>query len=235
MTRSAVKQFYEENASKYASDFYTIPRWNSFRQFVASQIPTLPTAPRIVDIGCGPCPSLPSLTKNASCYVALDGSRANLFAIQKSTGSVIPVQIELESESALPLHTGFDLAICFGIFQYLGTPRILVEQIADILKPGGYLLIHNPSDYWTPHMGKLHGRGLNRQELLSLISGSFDPVWFYSFHHVELERFFTIWLSRLPIAPSLVRIVWWNLFRLEKQLSRLGNVGTDWLMIARRR
>ncbi len=228
-------EFFEQETERYERSFYSHPRWAAYRHLAAhSLLPLLPQSFRVLDVGSGPAPSLPAVFEKAGRYVCLDGSSANLKRLLAHVPGCSAAQADLSGETALPVRGSFDLVIIFGLLQYLCHPSLLVEQLASLVKAGGYLLSHDPSAYWTGRMPPEHGRGFSKEELLELFQGKFKVVWLRSFHHVILERRLSWLFPRLRLPQTLVRPLWLGIFLLERLLDGIGIRGTDWMLLAQK-
>lgn len=144
------------------------------------------------------------------------------------------LQADLNETFHLPLTSSFDLVITFGLLQYLDDPKLLIERVTPLMNPGGYLLSHDPSDYWNGRMPAIHGRGFSREELMKFYEGNLNIVWLRSFDHRALESSLDWFLHRLRVPYPLAVQLWCGALLIERWLDRRGTVGTDWLLLAQR-
>ncbi len=84
---------------------------------------------RVLDIGGRYQPYRPLIEHRVSQYVALDVIATRLVDAV-GTGEQLPFRANT-----------FDLVIATGVFEYFPKPHIAAEQVYDVLKPGGVLLI----------------------------------------------------------------------------------------------
>lgn len=230
-----ITDFFDRGTKSYSLNFYEHPRWRTYRNLIVRLILHLPPSPSILDVGCGPHPSLPALFDRASLYVCLDGSFENLKRLSRGNQKLKAIQAVLNQGASLPVTGAYDLVITFGLLQYLNDPQALVEELTPLVKPGGYLLSHDPSDYWTSRMLPVHGRGFSKDELLNFFKPRFEIVWLKSFHYLGLEKKVNWILSRNRIHVSIAIILWRIIFEIEELFNQLKIYGgTDWLILARR-
>lgn len=230
-----ITDFFDREIKSYSINFYEHPRWKAYRDLAVRLIPYLPPSPSILDVGCGPRPSLPILFERASLYICLDGSFENLKKLPRENRKLKVVQAILNRGDSLPVSGTYDLVIAFGLFQYLDNPQALIDELIPLIKPGGYFLSHNPSDYWTSRMLPVHGRGFSKDELLSFFKPRFEIIRLKSLHYPRLEKKVDWILSRSRLHASVAVILWRIIFQIEGLFNPLKiHGGTDWLLLARR-
>jgi len=84
---------------------------------------------RVLDIGGRYQPYRPLLQERVRQYVAIDVAGTQLVNVV-GKGESLPFQANT-----------FDLVIATGVFEYFPRPHLAAEQVHDVLKPGGVLLI----------------------------------------------------------------------------------------------
>lgn len=226
-----VKFFNEETAS-YHARFYGDPRWQAYRTYASDLVTSHFRPSSVLDLGCGPAPSLPKLIDQVGEYICVDGSIQNLITLKNEQGR-LGVLVDLESGLALPVRHSFELVILFGLLQYLTDPADTIAQSLLVLKRGGFILVHTPSDYWTNKMGTVHGRGFSYEDMVCLFSG-LEIVSLQRLNHVRIERRVNWILGHVKLSVKSKALLWYQVMRMESLLDRSGVRGTDWLLLARR-
>jgi SAM-dependent methyltransferase len=99
-------------------------------QLISTWIGQIPgTDLRVLDIGGRYQPYRPLLQDRVRQYVAIDVVGTQLVSVV-GKGESLPFQANT-----------FDLVIATGVFEYFPRPHLAAEQIHDVLKPGGVLLM----------------------------------------------------------------------------------------------
>ncbi|MFI5914795.1 class I SAM-dependent methyltransferase [Dactylosporangium sp. NPDC051541] len=109
------------------------------------------------DIGCGKARYTRYTARHLRALVALDGSDAVTAAVhhlRDSPGTVV-VRAQIDAMPLAPASFGF--VSCLGVLHHLPDPRAGFERVAELLAPGGLLLVYL---YSRPA-----GRGLRRAAL----------------------------------------------------------------------
>jgi SAM-dependent methyltransferase len=225
-------EFFDNHRDEYLIGFYDDPGWKVYRE-VAGKLAHRCRVQSVLDLGSGPAPSVPILYDRAENYVCVEPASANL----EHLGTRFPkAQVHQATAEQLPeLDLGpFDLSISFGLLHHIENPAEVITACAEKLKPGGFLLAHEPSSYWNGKMGSPNERGFEREYLRALISSRFQILRFRTYHHPVLRRV----LYRLFAALRLLRVfkslMFWRLvLSVERALDVIGIFGTDYLILAR--
>ncbi len=108
----------------------------------------------VLDIGCSIGATSQYLSKNTRKVIGIDIDREAIAYAKKRWGN-IP---NLEFYSTDGLNTqftddSFDIIICNGVYEHVKTPKVLIEQIYRLLKPGGicYFSTMNKLSILEPH------------------------------------------------------------------------------------
>jgi SAM-dependent methyltransferase len=107
----------------------------------------------VLDVGCGPgwaTRDLAELVGRSGRVVALDRSRRFLDVVESVRATrgfdhIETVEIDLNG-SAVPL-VDADGAWCRWVFAFVKEPRALLRAVAEALRPGGALVVHEYFDY----------------------------------------------------------------------------------------
>lgn len=108
----------------------------------------------ILDVGCGPgyaALDLSEIVGPMGCVVAMDACARFLDVLeaqccQRGIQNIVTLQLDLD-EACQPAQA--DGAWCRWVFSFLQRPRVLLERIAEVLKPGAVLVLHEYFDYAT--------------------------------------------------------------------------------------
>jgi ubiquinone/menaquinone biosynthesis C-methylase UbiE len=109
----------------------------------------------IIDVGCGPgfaSLDLAELVCPSGRIVAVDQSARYLHALaarcaQRGVTNVAAHQLDLDA-TRLPA-TGVDGATCRWVLTFVKQPHDVVRALADALRPGGAVAVHEYFDYGT--------------------------------------------------------------------------------------
>ncbi len=98
----------------------------------------------ICDIGCGGGILSSQLAREGGKVTAIDAAPklikvAKLHALEANLD--IDYKVELSSETVNNSGAAFDLVTCMELIEHVPEPRLLVEDCAQLLKPGGTLII----------------------------------------------------------------------------------------------
>jgi SAM-dependent methyltransferase len=107
----------------------------------------------LLDVGCGPgyaALDLAGIVGRGGRVVAIDRSRRFLDALARSARArgatwIEPLELDLDVD-ALPV-TGADGAWSRWVYAFVSRPRELLGKVADALRPGGRMALHEYVDY----------------------------------------------------------------------------------------
>jgi ubiquinone/menaquinone biosynthesis C-methylase UbiE len=193
----------------------------------------IPLNSTLLDIGCGPYPSLASPIKGAK-FCCADISKENLHNIKRQKSKLH--DLVLCDAELLPFRDfAFEGVISFGLLHHLPQPKNAAKEINRILRTKGVLIAHEPSSFWTGHMESLYEKGFNLDEINSILS-NFSQTTISTRNHKKLEFVIqtTCYYFR-PILPGrLIISIWLLAFNLEAILHKFGIRGTDFIIISRK-
>ena len=96
---------------------------------------------RLLDIGCGSKPYQEMFAPYVSQHVGTDYSDTEFKAIMDVAADV----------TALPFaDASFDTLLCTEVIEHVPNPNLAFQEMARVLKPGGYLLLTTPQT-WETH------------------------------------------------------------------------------------
>ena len=100
---------------------------------------------KILDLGCGNGNVIRMLQKNREAeYSGVDISEAMIREAQKRVGK--GVELKAADAAALPYSNDiFDIIICNASFHHYTDPDAALEEIKRVLKPGGTLVLGDPT------------------------------------------------------------------------------------------
>lgn len=146
---------------------------------------------RVLEIGCGTGCDLLQFAKHGARAVGIDITPEHLRLARERVGSQAAVgQAEA---TALPFaDSSFDYVYSHGVLHHIDRPRLVVDEIFRVLRPGGRFNIHVYAlfSYFTLLRVLQHGRGWKLW-----IENSRDPV------HIDL---YTANKLRSLFAPAVV-------------------------------
>lgn len=228
------KAHFDRNPEAYARAFYE-GIWRAYRRLMARLLRARkPRFEAVLDVGCGPLPSLPHLLPHCERYVAVDLSPRSLEHLSRHYPEVETLEGDAE---ALPLNDGeFDLVLSHGVLHHLPDPARAVAQFSRVLQPGGRLLVFEPAPTLDGYLETADERGLSAAELARLLGA-------FRVEHLEglLHSRFMAAVCRAAahrLAPRQVafsRPFWRGVVHLERQWARACSAtGHFTLVIARK-
>jgi SAM-dependent methyltransferase len=218
-------EYFDDNLLRYLEVYYISSRWSEYRKYISSlifrrfnQVKNL----KILDIGCGPLPSLPAVFTTYPDYIGIDISKKCILHFHKEAKCDAVVG---DCENIPFRDNSFDLIISFGALHHLPDPFTTVLEIERVLKSGGLFIAHEPSSYWTGKMESPHERGFSLTEI-NLLFNSFLKLEILTFNHPFLEKHFQ------KIKRIFGDKAWKIIFSLEHLLSKIRIYGTDYIILA---
>ncbi len=206
----------------------------------------LPADARILEVGCGTGGNLPLLGRYGRVTALEMDSYARTFAQQKTgvdvRDGVLPQSLPFNNES-------FDLVCLFDVLEHIPDDEAALAAIADLLAPGGHLLLTVPAHQWLwgAHDEHLHHRRrYSRAGLRALLEASgyvIDRTSFFNallFLPAAAVRLVDRWRGRLTASgaalpsPAINRLLT-GLFAAEAPWLRRWNLpfGLSLLVLAR--
>lgn len=133
---------YLNRACSYSAtdDWVTVSTWT---KHLFGMLPFNLAGRVIVDIGCGTADRIKMIIPPAQHgyrYVGVDSSRDALERAARNMPGSLLIRSDLGS---LKLRESIaDVILCLGVLMYFEDPSSVVEKVLRLLKPGGFLLLH---------------------------------------------------------------------------------------------
>lgn len=164
-----------------------------------------PIHSRWLDIGCGEG----YFCKRASVYFQTYGMDISLDAVNLAKGHSPPTRFSLGSaEGKIPYRNEtFDIVISCDVLEHLQNPLSLLQEIARILKPGGWVLLSTPNpDSLGKKIQQAHWFGFRDPSHCSIKSKS---EWkdIISQTDLKVQRLGSDFLWDIPYAVPLPKFV----------------------------
>ncbi len=102
---------------------------------------------RALEVGPGSGVYLPALSESFSSVTAVDVEPAHLTHLQPLHPSVEFVQADITNPAEL--EGPFDLVLCSEVVEHIRDSRGAIATMADLLRPGGVLILSTPQRYST--------------------------------------------------------------------------------------
>lgn len=173
----------------------------------------VPPPATVLELGCGNGVNARRIAALGYCVTAIDASKSAIAAARSVHSSV---RFELASVYE-PLHERFDTfesVVALEVIEHLYSPRALAHACANLLKPGGYVLVSTPYHGWL-------------KNVLVAVSGRFDahvnPLW----EHGHIKFFSRTTIRRLLMEASLREVAF-------HRLGRIPVVAKSMLVVAQR-
>ena len=137
------KKYFNEHADTWDERFCT-PRLSSFLEKLVPQF-GLEAGQKVLDVGTGTGVLIPYLVKEVgpSGSVTVVDFSENMVKVCKTKHSHLKnVTVELKNieEDAFPPES-FDVVVCFGVFPHLENKQKVLQNISQMLKPAGTIII----------------------------------------------------------------------------------------------
>jgi len=222
------RAYADEHAPAYFHEMYQGP-WPIYRARIEERLyQHAERFPRVLDVGCGPIPSLPTVFDEAQEYVAVDQSPRCIRMLRQA----YPKARALEGDAdELDVEGPFDLVIVFGVLHHLPAPQRAVRRTSELLRPGGLIVCTEPNPEAQPSMDSPCERGIPDQEFDHPFS-AFAPLerwsWFdHAFWKEVVDRHPQQEQVRLWPRPE----AWFAFIEEERERGLKGSMN---VIIARR-
>ena len=148
-----------------------------------SELTAFNTKPRVLDVGCFTGDLLQLLAERGADVYGLELQReAVSIANERLPGRVFQADVH---GTAFP-QGPFDIVTATGLIEHVVDPVALVRRMADLLRPGGILLLQTPDSgsiparllgrYWPPYAPVEHIHLFTRNSIHRVLTGAFDDV-----------------------------------------------------------
>lgn len=142
---------------------------------------------RVLELGCGPGKYVGLLATAGYSVIGVDPLEFPSWERLRQHPEV-NLRSGVFAESLPYDDSSFDHVVCIGALLYFSDPRLAIEEICRVLKPGGKLLIRNVNkgNWYTSHTGRALDPASSNlytmQELQSLLSsGQLTPLESFSY------------------------------------------------------
>jgi SAM-dependent methyltransferase len=134
-------------------EFFVTPLLRKFIEESLESIGVPKEGPKVLDIGAGECPLREKLEQLGYRYLSLDIEQNSLRTID------YVARIDRTLPDLLISHGGFDLLILTEVLEHVPDWQTSFQNLAKLLKPGGYCIIttpffymlhEEPYDFWRP-------------------------------------------------------------------------------------
>jgi SAM-dependent methyltransferase len=145
-SKPEVSGAFDRQASYYARERGESP-W--FQAQVKTILEMLPSGPGLVlDVGCAAGAEIQPLLNRGFRVVGIDYSGQMLRVARQQYGTRKEVNLFRADAESLPFASAsFDHVVCLGVFEYLSSYGICLDEIHRVLRPGGYVIISVPTRF----------------------------------------------------------------------------------------
>ena len=175
---------------------------------------------RGVDLGCGDGYLTAQLARLGHKVVGIDSEREALGWARRLTArrdqAIVPAWVRASVERIPLRDRSCDWALVGEVIEHLERPADLLQRVARILRPGGWIVVTTPrriSDHaWDPEH---HVRELDGEELARLMEGLFDDVRVEGIVPMRLFRAYRLnrrWRTPVRVCVNACAILGWNPF-----------------------
>lgn len=235
--------YFDRSVDSYVAKYYSA-RWLAYRRFVANLAREhLEAASLVLDLGCGPLASFPGVYPRAgkSTYVDLSINQLH-YLRQHQPASLV---VRADAESLCFGESSFDAVILFGTLHHLPDPVAAIEGVWRVLRPGGIVVGHEPSQYWNGNPESPNERGFSIEDIKQLY-GRFTDVTIRTVDHLLIEslahitwRFLAAplcaWITRGKTNEDKAALLFWSkVFQVGSLLDRIGIKGADFVITAKK-
>jgi SAM-dependent methyltransferase len=128
---------------------------------------------KVAEAGSGEGYGMSLLLPHVELYMAMDKYATAMAGEQQEKVIFKPVQFP--DFSGAPVRF-FDFVVCFQVIEHIKNDRLFVARIAQLLKPGGTLLLTTPHAPMSLTRNPFHVREYEYHELLALLTPYFSRV-----------------------------------------------------------
>ncbi|MDR2362386.1 MAG: class I SAM-dependent methyltransferase [Prevotellaceae bacterium] len=128
---------------------------------------------KVAEVGCGEGYGIPVLLPHVDLYMGMDKYPTPVTGEQRE--KVIFKSLQFPDFSGVPVRF-FDFVICFQVIEHIKDDCLFVSKIAQLLKPGGTLLLTTPHAPMSLTRNPFHVREYEYPALHALLSPHFSRV-----------------------------------------------------------
>jgi len=226
------RAYADAHAATYYHEMYQGP-WPLYRARIEERLYRhLPRPRRVVDIGCGPIPSLPTVYEHAERYTCVDQSPGCLARLRLAYPRAEVVEADAEG---FRVEGAFDLVVIIGVLHHVPEPPRVIEAAAALLRPAGLIVGMEPNERGEAVMDSPNERGIPDVEFDALY-GRFEVLerwaWFVADYWMGL-------VERVPLPERPRRwadpTAWFAAVEDEERHMAEGGLPSMNVIIARRR
>jgi SAM-dependent methyltransferase len=170
---------------------------------------------RVLEIGCGTGADLLQFAKHGAIATGIDITSEHLKLARERVGN--KAQVLYADATNIPLKTAsFDYVYSHGVLHHIDKPRLVVDEIFRLLRPGGRFNIHVYA-FWS--YAHLNYRRIFGREWKLNVENSRDPVHLDLYTGRQLRKLF---------APAKIRLEKYEYYRWQALGRWIG-----WFLVAK--
>jgi len=141
MARTVIERFYQEHPAATVNQ-------QAWQRLLAAALPLFEpnSGGRFIDIGCHNGDKTVALARHIGAQTAVGVDFAGPALVLAKGKGLQVISIDLNQDAPLPFPTAsFDCIHSGEVIEHLFSPDLLLQEIARLLKPGGYAVITTPN------------------------------------------------------------------------------------------
>lgn len=151
LSKPEVNGLFDRQASYYATDRGVCPYFQAQVKIVLEMLPPGPGL--VLDVGCAAGAEIQLLLNLGFRVVGIDYSEEMLRFARQQYGTKNGVTLCRADAESLPFASAsFDYIVCLGVFEYLSSYGICLDEIHRVLRPGGLVIISVPTRFSIERM-----------------------------------------------------------------------------------
>jgi ubiquinone/menaquinone biosynthesis C-methylase UbiE len=170
---------------------------------------------RVLEIGCGTGADLLQFAKHGALVTGIDITSEHLKLARERVGN--RAQVLYADATNIPFKAAsFDYVYSHGVLHHIDRPRLVVEEIFRLLRPGGRFNVHVYA-YWS--YAHLNYRRIFGREWKLNVENSRDPVYLDLYTSRQLRKLF---------APASITLEKYEYYRWQALGRWIG-----WFLVAK--
>ena len=157
------------------------PTYRTRERWIHDVLGSLPPIGRMLNVGSGEGDIDPSLATHATELLACDINEGDIAQARLANAGVANLHYSVQDSEALRFESAsFDVVLSLEVIEHVMNPRLMLSELARVLKPGGTIILTCPNVHFPFTYDPLNAT------LAAFVGDAHVPIGAYAYGHTWL-------------------------------------------------